>query len=452
MTYRATRFTTVFGGILLTTLVYLVFFSSCATRQEPGRTFNPERPYQAPALDFGEYKSPQQRTNGQSPDVLVSVAISGGGFRASNFGLGVLRELEQVEFDGRRYNALREIDALSTVSGGGLAAGAYVATLLDHIQATGSTTGYSLAALIDQRPSQVLRNFERGYHNDLVFALLHPSTIGDLDRGDFLEKEFDQKILGAEYRDSKASITLGDVFQEHASGGEQTTPWWIANATIFENGGIFPFTPGSLRRYQITGYTHRLATHELKGDFFSLPLSVGVKASASFPAAIPATTLSSSYDTDNPYLHLFDGGLSDNLGVSTALQVLSQLPASRKVLIVIDAYNGQAEPFSKTSGSPVIGQIINRSTAISLDAWRLRHREELRALSTGTAFGPGGLRVIYLSFDDLPAKLRESVVSIGTNFEISKCEQRLLLEAARVTVAAQREQIVKAVFPLETKR
>jgi hypothetical protein len=65
----------------------------------------PHGVYQAERVNLARYKSVQTRP-GQNPDVAVAVAISGGGERAANYGVGVLLGLEAM-------HALKEIDYLA---------------------------------------------------------------------------------------------------------------------------------------------------------------------------------------------------------------------------------------------------------------------------------------------------------------------------------------------------
>jgi predicted acylesterase/phospholipase RssA len=379
----------------------------------------------------------------QRTDVSVAVAISGGGHRAGNFGVGVLKELESVKCKKKSFNVLNQVDYFSTVSGGGLAAGVYISTLYDHVEENRSEE-YSLSRIIDKNENETSRNLERGYHNTLTRALINLKALGNNDRGDFLEEEFDKKLLGYEAR--KRSLTFRDVFIPKDNERLPKVPMWVANATVYENGSILPFHPEAMRKYEIVQYTHHLNKYDLKGDYYGIPLSVGLKASASFPGVVPATTLKSSYDSDNQYLHLFDGGLSDNLGVHSALKMLGASGDNEKILIVIDAYNGQSEPFSKQEGSPTILQIFLRTTGISLDAWRIRHKALIEQLSSSTEFNGEKVNVVYLAFDDLPDSLKRKVNKISTNFNISTADQSALFEAAKITVKQNNANIIRAIF------
>ena len=88
-----------------------------------------------PEFDLGEMPS-QNRRPAQDPSLALAIAISGGGHRSANFGVGVLTGLEKI-------GVLKEVDYISTVSGGGFAAAAYIDTLLDHLEKGGTHANYS---------------------------------------------------------------------------------------------------------------------------------------------------------------------------------------------------------------------------------------------------------------------------------------------------------------------
>jgi hypothetical protein len=415
--------------VILTLIISLV---GCATRATT-KAEEFAKHGQAPIVNLENYAPAQRRAGPQDAHLAVAVAISGGGHRAANFGAGVLAGLERIKLGDS--NALLEVDYLSTVSGGGFAAGSYVTTLHDHLGGETTNEAYARfsyeqyllanspetsAATVDirkaycksdkshekqeeafcrkcdtshNRPVCVRRNIERGYHYPVISSLTSPRVwLTDLDRGDYLEEKIDSKLLASCWRTDHRSLTLGDVFKQ----GETETPslpYWVSNSTVYENGAIFPFTPDILKRYRVTGYTHGLEDYcikeeiekadqackkkadqacknkEMVGTVYDVPLAPGAKASASFPVAIPGTSLTSCYDDKNGFIHLFDGGPSDNLGTITALSLLDQdkVPAvgdhPRKLLIVIDAHRDGTEPFSSTSGSPTAGQITAKLTS-----------------------------------------------------------------------------------------
>lgn len=346
--------------------ICISMFTSCATR-ESRSTLGKKWPGSEPEVDLTRYEDIQKRP-GQRSDVAVAVAISGGGMRAANFAAGVLKALEGVKVrgaNGTESNLLREVDYFSTVSGGGLAAGSYI-SLLNSYQLRNpgdpAAKGFSFGDLEKGNGRGWRSALSRDYQASLVRALLNPLMAGPLDRGDILEERLDDNILG---RANGRSLRLSDVFVP--KGTIPKMPYWITNGTVFENGAIFPFTPDVIEKYGVNGYNHRLTTRRLTRPE-DLPLSVGLKTSASFPVAIPPTTLQSGLDPAHPVIHLMDGGVADNLGVVTALRLLRKDKARKKVLIVIDAYNGVTEPFSKRGIRPGPVGAALRSTSISLDS------------------------------------------------------------------------------------
>lgn len=448
------------------TLASVICLSGCATRTSRS-TLGTRWPSSEPTVNLSEYASVQSRP-GQRSDVAVAVAISGGGMRAANFAAGVLKALEATEVrgvGGQKSNLLREVDYFSTVSGGGLAAGSYITHLKEYQRLNPDDVAgrrFSFAAG-GEKASAEGRNWRsslaKNYQSSMVGALLNPMMLlGGKNRGDVLEGRLDEYVLG---RHEGRSLKLGDIFAPR--GGKPTVPYWVANGTVYENGAIFPFTPDVLSKYQITGYTHRLSSCELKTPA-DMPLSLGMKTSASFPVAIPPTTMRSNRDPQNPLLHLMDGGVADNLGIITAIRMLNQDKAPRKVLIIIDAYNGSAEPFSKTGIQPGMVLSALRTTSISLDSSHQRVDNLLASVAK-----PSGISYAVIDFtralneiDDEPGVtdlLRQTLgmdsmkrdetspqsvqavftqaLGVGTWFKIKPTEQETLLKAGENAVYLQ---------------
>jgi hypothetical protein len=454
---------------------------------------------------------------GQDPSLALAAAISGGGHRSANFAAGALLELEQLTSqDSTRSNVLFETDYFSTVSGGGFTAAAYISSLHDYMKFNGSNEGHSFAKALrypagnyppvkcpckrppgsEQIMDPCIRRHLRGFYSDIAGDIwrdiLSWATLGIFDRGGHFEKTLDDDILGRCWRKKKlaslavdggegASLTLGDIFVERNERERQIElPYWVANAAAYENGAIFPFTPDHLRLYRVRGYRHRLTEYshvEPKQDYDEfirrVPLAVGVTASANFPVATLPTILKSDMDANNPYLHLLDGGVADNLGVITALRLLEKEPHSavtRRALIVIDAYQGTFVPFSNIKQPPPIGNTAIRVTDISLDSWRGRYREIVRSLCRDK-----NVKVVFLSFDDvagladwgdlldfgldpndvaaLPKKKGEryapfeslrriSTLKLEDQGRLSMAEQKLLLAAGRYVVNKKKEEIL----------
>jgi hypothetical protein len=371
-------------------------------------------PHTPPVMDLQTYRSVQERP-GQDPNLAIALAISGGGHRAANFAVGVMLGLETFSTSSVPRNLLSEIDYFSTVSGGGFAAGAYLASRFDHGRAE-TNAPYSFRAALEADEGRLLTHLERDYQTTLLSAGVNLQTLGYMDGGDLLEQQFDYSILGAAQRDDTVSFVLGDLFKPAHESSPATLPYWFANATVYENGARFIFTPDILMKYHVRGYTHRMAEATLRNDGYDMPFAVAVKTSASFPVAIPATTLTCASPDDplNDYLHLLDGGLIDNLGVRSAFDALQQDPAKRRILMVVDAYKGDSHPLSKARTSPSGAQAGYRIMRIALDSDHALLRRHVLRRAAETADGDrDGVEVVFLSFEDLKPKARTRIENIN---------------------------------------
>ncbi len=423
--------------------ILISMLTGCAQTRYEASNIHPfcEKPYEECSADLCNYKSVQQRS-GQDPNLSLAVAISGGGCRSANFGAGALLELEwTTNQNATKSNILCEVDYFSTVSGGGFAAAAYISSLHDHLYFNQTYDGYSFASALryppenyqtincpckkppprDETTDPCIRRHLKGFYPDIVkdmvkdvLSLLLPSLFSQT--GCF-EQSIDDNILGYRWRKMKLqtltkdwkrrpTLTLADVFVKKDDPNTQVRlPYWVANTTAYENGAIFTFTPDHLKLYKIYGYKHRSKKYkhpsQRNNDEFiwKMPLSVAVTASANFPVATYPTTLWNSLDPNNPYLHLYDGGMAENIGVITAVRLLDNDcddAVKTKAMIVIDAYQGTFTPFSNIRRPPPLGSTAIRSMNISLDSWHGRYREITRSLCSDKSIG-----VVFVSFEDL---------------------------------------------------
>ncbi|MCB0842293.1 MAG: patatin-like phospholipase family protein [Bacteroidetes bacterium] len=357
---------------------------------------------EAPIIDVQKYRSVQERPN-QNPDVAIAMAISGGGSRAYNFAMGVLLELDNI-YIGQQRSILNEIDYFSTVSGGGFAAGSYVSALYEH-QTYHPGETFHLKPYYDNRIKKAL---SKNYTSPIVGSWVNPVTwFSFLDDGDALEKSIDKSVLGLKERRKKygwkstRSIQLGDMFiDKNDTTRTATLPFVVANGTIFRSMDIFPFAPNILDTFQISGYTHYMRKHNFPEpvDPYTLPLSVGIKASGSFPVAISNTTLISTYHSEFRFLHIIDGGIADNIGYHTALNMLIRdTVAQRKVLLVVDADGeGIVPTFSRRQRGAMALKVYSRLPSSGLDSRHNLFRSELISRCR-----EHGIIPVFLSFGSL---------------------------------------------------
>ncbi len=234
---------------------------------------------------------------GNSDSLFVVMSVSGGGYRAAAMGYGVLSALREtaIAWEGSEKSLLDELDVITGVSGGSLLVGYYMSYGKD-----------------------TFNSFENNVlHQDLQGALLSRTlsprglwrqTSPRFGRSDILQELLDEKVFH------------GRTF----AGVERQRPMGIINATDLEYGERFEFSQDQ--------FDH------LCSDLDSLPIARAVAASMTVPLVLSPITLwnhkSDCPTTTNPlqlkshaayshYIHLVDGGLSDNTGIQTPLELIS---------------------------------------------------------------------------------------------------------------------------------
>ncbi|MDX2286760.1 MAG: patatin-like phospholipase family protein [Bacteroidia bacterium] len=345
-----------------------------------------------PEPDLSRYRSPQDRP-GQDPDLAVAMAISGGGARSYNYAFGILQALEADAL-------LREIDYYSAVSGGCFAPAAYFAAQALHRQQGGA--GFRLSG---PEAAWIREALAHNYEWPVARAWLSPRFwFSRLNAGDALERDLHRTLLRGQ------PLTLGHCYRPPDSPAPAPYPVLLANATLYQPVGLFPFTPDLLDTFQVSGYTHQLRRirQDTPIDPYSLPLSVAIRASGTFPVAIPNAVLRSVRDPEYPYLQLFDGGAADNLGHRTAIRVLAQDPAPRKVLLVVDA-DGISLPSTYSRRPWTLPPKVYWDLALTgINAQRTARRRDIEWQCEALGITP-----VFLSFDAWleghPATMEESV-------------------------------------------
>ncbi len=218
--------------------------------------------------------------------MFVGLALSGGGSRAANFGAAVMLELAEL-------GALDRVDAISSVSGGSLAAAYYMLQGERGIAFTRREVDARFAR--DFQLRWLVRWF------DPRNALRYWFTA--FDRSDIMVQVFDANLFhGATFADLGRRLV--------------PRPSLLINASNAVNGRKFVFANEEFNR--------------LGSDLASYPVARAVMASGAFPAAFASVTLR-DYRTgdDRRYVHLFDGGPIDNLGIGTLVKVLQNHLAKR---------------------------------------------------------------------------------------------------------------------------
>ncbi len=275
-------------------------------------------------------------------DTLVVVTFSGGGTRAAALAYGTLQTLNTME-GTHGGKLLDQVNIISSVSGGSVTAGWYALN--------------GRAGLEDPHKRAVLLDFLQGrWMGRLIWAGINPLTLlrytfTPYTRSDVLADFFAYHLYG--------KATYADVLRQYKS--DPSEPYVILNATDLGHETVFPFTQG---RFDF-----------LCSDLLQYPVADAVAASANFPLAfsplglknfskcdvqsgsawldrgppkwlkdyapfdddhnpqihsyalsqLRAARLSNDYLQPSPlyppdgFIHLLDGGVSDNLGIRSTL-------------------------------------------------------------------------------------------------------------------------------------
>jgi len=207
---------------------------------------------------------------------FVGLAISGGGSRSANFSAGVMLELQ-------RLGLLERIDAISSVSGGSLSA-AY----------------YCLCEESEWNPGNIQRKLSHRFASDMLWRASLPWNMitlafTDYDRSDVMAQTFSEDLFS---RGGKA-LTFADL--------RANRPRLLINATDLQSGKRFVFCNETF--------------DQLNSDLAKFPIGYAVAASSAVPVVLHHVTLRDFSSVFKQFRHLVDGGVEDNLGVLSLLEM-----------------------------------------------------------------------------------------------------------------------------------
>jgi NTE family protein len=281
-------------------------------------------------------------------ETLVIVTFSGGGARAAALAFGTLTTLGDLapardSAAGSASSLLDQVDVISSVSGGSVTAGWY---------ALNGKSGLGMSG----DDAKLWKFIEKEWTGELIWKGLNPWSVGrytfsTYERNDVLVDFFRQHLF--------REVTYDAVLDKYRTDPHQ--PYVILNATDLGHESIFPFTQG---RFDL-----------LCSDLGKYRLADAVAASGNFPLAFSPLGLenysgcgaqqSLSWNADGPpqwvdhykqfegknavtplsiqlnevrsarqaqdflqspgngdqYVHLLDGGVTDNLGIRSTLAI-----------------------------------------------------------------------------------------------------------------------------------
>jgi predicted acylesterase/phospholipase RssA len=427
------------------------------------------------AFGSGGYRYANVRKDAAEEQLFVILAFSGGGTRAAAFSYGVLEGLRTVAYHpagGGPRTLLDDIDVISSVSGGSFTAAHY---------ALFGTAGFT----------HFEENFlYRDIQGELIARALAPWNWGHLLRSDYSRID-----LAADLYDE---VVFNRATFDTLIHGSGRAPYLLLNATDMTLGARFEFTQDQFDL--------------LCSDLTDVPIARAVAASSAFPILLSPLTLHNhaggpcadfrpprwlthglessrqprrmtlahnlmSYRKDvkdRPFVHLLDGGLSDNIGLRGPYVALSGQDSAwslytkinqgrirRVVVITANAKTGRDPGWDTRESPPGIASVLGLVTTgpmgnysfetvqliaehfqrLNLDQQAYRKCEELAQAQCSGFTLPFELaaevsfHAVELSFDKLTAdgdrRLRDCLEGLATSFSLPRPQVTLLRQVAQ---------------------
>ncbi|MBI4662047.1 MAG: DUF4062 domain-containing protein [Verrucomicrobia bacterium] len=339
----------------------------------------------------------------------VGLALSGGGFRASLFHIGVLAKLAELDL-------LRHVEVLSCVSGGSIVGAHYYleARRLLQTKRDAQITGDDYVQLVQRLAADLLAGVQTNIRTRVAASFISSLKAAFLpyySRTERLGKLLDQRIF-ARVRDGEQDHPrrlaglfirpLGEPDEfapKHDNWRRQSkVPILILNATTLNTGHNWQFTaswmgepPDNLdSEVNGTERLRRMYYDDAPAPHNEMLLGRAVAASACVPGLFEPITLTGLYP--DRLVRLVDGGVHDNQGIASLLE------QDCTVLLVSDA-SGQMNTLDAPSIDPV--GVPLRSNSILMARVREAQFAELAARRSSSLLR--GLMFLHLKKDLLAA-------------------------------------------------
>jgi len=396
-------------------------------------------PLRGSPLNLDAKKQPIK--NPRSDDITIVLTFSGGGTRAAAFSYGVLKELRNtpVYIHNKQRRLLDEVDLISSVSGGSFTSAYY--------------------GLFGEKIFTTFENkfLKKRIQSDLIkLSLLSPKAWIRL-----LPGLFERSDLAAEYYNQ--FIFKKKTFADLRKDG----PRIIINATDLSLGQGFAFTD----------YHFSWICSDLK----SYPIARAVAASSAVPVLLSPITLKNhasqcgtppvlwsskdksdkdkkrynqtlriqNYRDENryKYLHLVDGGIADNLGIRSIMDMVTyhrnnmwdvmntyHMTKTKKfVFIVVNASNFKDTSIAKQRITPTTIKILDAASNIQFDKYNVETLDFLRGKfpqwrkqviegrcknNSDASCKDIEFNLVEVNLRDIPIEQRKDFLNIPTSLEL----------------------------------
>lgn len=321
---------------------------------------------------------------------LVVLAFSGGGTRAAAFSYGVLETLKRTEFvrsDGKKGRLLDQVDLITGVSGGSFTALAY--------KLYGDR-------LFDEYEKRFLK---RNVQGEIVSRVLNPVHWGALSstgwgRSELAADLYDEILFeGATFADlnkkggpviavSATDITSGArlVFskQNFDMLCSDIGSLRIARAAAASSAVPVVLSPLTINNY---GGSCRYVHPEWVEPFINNP-EPPRPASRVLARIKELSTLANGQE---PYIHLVDGGVSDNIGLRGVLDVINLMEAMRSaglktpldhvkriVVVVVNSLSIPKTDWAKKEDAPGSISVLVKAAGVPIDRYSGEQIDQLK--------------------------------------------------------------------------
>jgi predicted acylesterase/phospholipase RssA len=348
----------------------------------------------------------------------VGLALSGGGFRASLFHIGVLARLAELDM-------LRHVEVLSCVSGGSIIGAHYYMELRKMMKETndGNIDRSQYIMIVRRVVDKFLEGVQRNLRTRVAAEFLTnlkmiflPGYSRTLRIGELYEEELFRKVEDGE---GERPRIIGELFIEpkderkdfspklHNWRREAKVPMLILNSTALNTGHIWQFTaswmgepPANIDADVDANYRlRRMYYDEAPKRYQKMRLGYAVASSSCVPGLFEPLALPKLYpkgesmaEPEKITVRLVDGGVHDNQGVASLLE------QGCSVMLVSDAsgqMDAQNDPSRNLIGVPLRSNSVLQARVREAEYRELDSRRESDALR--------GLMFVHLK-KDLDAK------------------------------------------------
>ena len=326
----------------------------------------------------------------------VGVALSGGGFRASLFHVGVLARLAEC-------NVLRRIEVLSCVSGGSILGAYYYLKLRDRLQRTPDedVQDADYVELVREVADDFLAGVRQNLRGRLGKDLADDARMlfTRYSRSDRAGELFEELFYGPLREDGGGDWRMPELTVAPAGRGENFSlryenwrrdakvPMLVLNATTLNTGHNWQFSATWMGEPPIASDQRVDASRRLRRVYYGdapdreelrrPTLGKAVAASACVPGVFAPVTLTRLYDEID--VELVDGGVHDNQGIASLVE------QDCAVILVSDA-SGQLR--DDTDPKRWLVRVLKRSNSIGMKRIRgAQYAELLGRRRSGTLRG-----------------------------------------------------------------